>query len=215
MLLLAEVKQAGQVVGAFLSLFQCFLIAQRQLAEEVEERHAGLTGKAANPSATTIEGPSSGYGVADKGGAKTSDVVNWKLRMFNEAPGTNDNAGGMMTNYTIVDTVDKPYGFTGRVYYDTYRATSASGTKVTKSPQYLFTIGTRKISENELDRDEKVRFSSGSTLAAAGNREVKIGNAADDSDDDWFSFGSGVKSGKVKLERDAKGKEILTKDLIY
>ena len=33
MLLLAEVKQAGQVVGAFLSLFQCFLIAQRQLAE--------------------------------------------------------------------------------------------------------------------------------------------------------------------------------------
>ncbi|MBR3146861.1 MAG: Cna B-type domain-containing protein [Eubacterium sp.] len=170
----------------------------------------GLSEKSGNPTETTIEGPSSGYGTAYKGGAKVSDVINWKLRMFNEAPGKNAEANGMMTDYTIVDTVDSPFGFTGRIYYDMYRNTSSSGTKVTKSTQYLFTIGSRKIAENEAGRDTKIRFSSGNTLTASGYRDVNIGSAEDDSDDDWFSFGSGAKSGKVKLERNAKGKEILT-----
>jgi hypothetical protein len=94
----------------------------------IQKTIGGLTEKANNPTDTTVEGPSSGYGLAYKGGAKTSDVVNWRVRMYNEAAGTNDNAGNMMTNYTIVDTVDSPFGFTGRVYYDMYKATSATST---------------------------------------------------------------------------------------
>ena len=172
----------------------------------------GLTQKLDAPTvtATSIEGSQGSasaanlYGSAYKGGAKSSDVVNWKLRVYNETVGKNENASGMMTNYKVVDTVDAPYKFTGQVFFNLYKAGSANGTRATSASQYLFTIGSRKTT------DTSVRFSSGSTLSNTGFRNVRIGDANDDSDDDWFSFGSGTTGGKVKLEKDADGNEVLT-----
>lgn len=180
---------------------------------------AGTTARAMNPSATTIEGSqgsaSALYGTAYAGGAKTNHIINWRLRVFNEATGTgkNDDAGGLMENYSVVDTVDSPYAFTGQVFYNIYRANSSSGTRIGSS-QYLFTIGSRKVwAVDQTPGAEMVRLSTGSSLSASGNRQVRIGDAEDDSDDDWFQFGTGLKSGRVKLEKTDEGKEVMTIEL--
>ena len=91
------------------------------------------------------------------------------------------------------------------VFYNLYSDNNtASGQRRTPSSQYLCTIGTRK------EGDTSVRFSQGSTLSGTGARDVRIGSAEDDSDDDWFVCGTGAKDARVKLEKNKDGQEVLT-----
>ncbi|MGI6220965.1 MAG: leucine-rich repeat protein [Coriobacteriales bacterium] len=171
----------------------------------VQKAIGGKTPRVDNPTATTIQGskgstPSALYGSAYVGGAVASDIINWRLRVFSEAGSDDGDVAGTMMGYTVVDTVDGPYRFTGQVFYNMYRA----GSKQTRNSQYLFTLGSRA------DGDTQVRISSGGGLSASGWRMLNIGSAEDDSDDDWFQFGTGTRSGKVKIEQDADGREIMT-----
>ena len=162
----------------------------------------GLTSRKANPTPTTIEGSRGNdaalYGSKYIGGAKTSDVINWRVRVFNEAGNGNNEVGGTMTDYTVTDTMVTPFGFTGQVFYNTYRD---NGSRRTPTSQYLFTLGSRT------EGDTQVRIGSGNSV---GNATLPIGVAEDDSDDQWFTFGTGTKAGQVKLERNAAGEEVLT-----
>ena len=94
------------------------------------------------------------YTDAAKGGSayigtvSRTSIVNWMLRSYNEG-GIGSNS---MEDYTIVDTVDAPYRFTGNFFYDYY---SVDGTKMTSNSVPIFSLGGR--SEN----DTTVKISTG------------------------------------------------------
>jgi hypothetical protein len=167
----------------------------------------GKTGRSNSSDPYAIEGSKGSdgrlYGTAYEGGARTSDVINWRLRVFDEA-GMGDRAvKGSMEDYTVTDTVVSPFSFTGQVFYNLYKSGTASGTRLTSSSQYLFTLGSRK------EGDTSVRIQAGSSLGS-GSTMLAIGSAEDDSDDTWFSFGTGAAAGQVKIERDNDGQEVMT-----
>ncbi|MBO5556543.1 MAG: Cna B-type domain-containing protein, partial [Oscillospiraceae bacterium] len=169
----------------------------------VQKTVGGTTIRQPNANPATIEGSKGSdaalFGSQYVGGAKTSDVINWRVRVYNEAGNGNEEVGGTMTDYTVTDTMVTPFGFTGQVFYNLYRISGNS--RRTPSSQYLFTLGSRT------EGDTEVRIGSGSGV---GTSTLHIGVAEDDSDDQWFTFGSGARIGKVKLERNANGEEVLT-----
>lgn len=96
------------------------------------------------------------------GTVQRTSIVNWLLRAYNEG-GTGSNS---MEDFTIVDTVDAPYMFTGNFFYDYY---SLNNTKMTNASVPIFSLGAR--SEN----DTTVRISTGqgsSTLTLNGTITV-------------------------------------------
>ena len=160
----------------------------------------GSTPVITNVSANTIQGSrgsNSGalYGTPYVGGLKSSDVVNWRIRVFAE--------NNSMTDYTIVDTVDTPYKFTGQIFYNMYRQSGSGTVKENSASWYLFTLGSRTAD------DTKVRIAAGQSVDS-NSRMLNIGSAEDDSDDEWYSFGSGKTAGKVKIEKLSDGREQMT-----
>ena len=109
-------------------------------------------------SPTTTILPSGVYGTRYTDGSKTgtpytgtvarTSIVNWVIRAYNEG-GSGSNS---MEDYTIVDTVDSPYRFTGNFFYDYY---SLDGTKMTNSSVPLFSLGGRT------EGDTAVKISTG------------------------------------------------------
>ena len=102
--------------------------------------------------------PNSIYGSKYTDGSKTgspyvgtiarTSVANWMIRAYNEG-GIGSNA---MEDYTIVDTVDAPYRFTGNFFYDYY---NLHGVKMTSSSVPVFSLGGRT------ENDTTVRISTG------------------------------------------------------
>lgn len=91
-------------------------------------------------------------GTAYTGTVSRTSIVNWMIRAYNEG-GSGSNS---MEDYTIVDTVDAPYMFTGNFFYDLY---STSGTKITTGDSIpLFSLGGRSAN------DTTVKISTGSSL---------------------------------------------------
>lgn len=96
------------------------------------------------------------------GTVQKTSIVNWMIRAFNEG-------GNSMEDYTIVDTVDAPYMFTGNFFYDCY---SLNNEKMTSASVPIFSLGAR--SKN----DTTVRISTGqgsSTLTLDGTITVNGG----------------------------------------
>ena len=125
--------------------------------------------------------------------ALISDIVNWRIRVYNE--------GGIGTNsledYKVEDTVESPYQFTGEVFYNLYET---SGSRVTPSSVSLFSIGARQTGSDTVRIYETNSPSSGTsyhTLTINGS-EVSL------------------RDGKVfvKIERDSNGHEKMTVRLV-
>ena len=91
------------------------------------------------------------YGNAYSGTTSFSDIVNWRLDVYNESPYVGENS---MSEFTITDKVDAPYAFTGQVFY---RITGPNNTATAYNNAYqpLFTLGARS------EGDTKVRIVEG------------------------------------------------------
>lgn len=160
----------------------------------------------------TIEGPTATYsaetmyGTPYKGGLTTQDIVNWRVRVLNESGTGNKDVSATIEDYTVRDMMATPYSFTGQVFYNMYRASSAAGERRTVKSQPIFTLGSRK------EGDTSVKIASGD---ATPSTNLLIGTVENDDDDDWFTFGAGTAAGRVKIERvtadgSDKGKEVMT-----
>lgn len=94
------------------------------------------------------------------GTVQRTSIVNWEVRVYNEG-GVGSNS---MEDYTIVDTVDAPYMFTGNFFYDQY---SLNGTLMTSSSTPVFSLGGR------VEGDTTIRISTGTnTLELNGTITV-------------------------------------------
>ena len=189
-------------------------LERAEVVPGVQKVIGGLTSYSNGTSPTRIEGSngtSSLYGSAYTGGAKSNDVVNWRLRVYDDSGSGNEDVVNTVVNYTVVDTVNEPYLFTGRVFYNMYQANSAAGTRVTPQSQYLFTLGPRSESDTI---GTEVLISAGNSGLNTNGPKIRIGSAEDDADDSWYTFNTGKKEGRVKIERDAKGQEVLTIKLV-
>ncbi len=168
----------------------------------IQKTVQGHTAVKTNPAADTIQGSrgsdSALYGTPYTGGVRTSDIVNWRVRVFAE-----ENS---MINYKVEDVMDDPYLFTGQVFFNSYKKNGTSTIRETSNSVYLFTLG------NRTEGDTKVRINSGSSISAS-SRMLNIGSAENDSDDDWFVFGTGDRIGRVKIEKLEDGREKMTIEL--
>lgn len=100
--------------------------------------------------ASTQISPNSIYGSVYDSGAKLgtpyigtiarTSVANWLIKVYNEG-GIGSNS---MEDFTIVDTVDPPYMFTGNFFYDYY---DVGGTLMTTSSMPIFSLGGREAND--------------------------------------------------------------------
>lgn len=150
-------------------------------------------------------GNTSRFGTKYAYSCSSSDIINWRLCLYNEgeANTSDEDIVGMMSDYRVVDTVAAPYSFTGRVFYNLFRHTASTNSPSTYASQYLFTLDRRT------EGDTSVRIGAGTSLSNSG-ATLHIGSAEDDSDDQWYQFGTDTKEGRVKIERDADENEVMT-----
>jgi hypothetical protein len=154
----------------------------------IQKSVGGVTSVVTNATEKTVQGSTDGYGTKYSGMTTANSVVNWKLRIFSESE---LNGGNTLVNYTVTDTMDAPYAFTGQVRMDLY---TSAGQKYTTFN--LFTLGSRTQDDTEVAIN-----TAGSTDESNGNWTKITVNG------DAVKFASG--NGTVQLLRDETGKETL------
>lgn len=97
-------------------------------------------------------------------GASTSSIINWGVTLYN-------NGTMPIYDYTITETMEKEYGFTGTVKYDLYDNTGTQPS-LTAANNYLFTI------EREGDTGIKLTGSTTRTNPLADTLSLTIGGDA-------------------------------------
>ena len=135
-------------------------VLRQKIAPGIKKTVGGVSPVASdlNITDTTVLGSKSSdgakYGNAYSGTTSFSDIVNWKLDVYNESPYVGENS---MSEFTVTDKVDAPYAFTGQVFY---RITGPNNTSTTYNNAYtpLFTLGARS------EGDTKVRIVEGQNV---------------------------------------------------
>ena len=103
-------------------------LSRGEITPGLQKTVGGVTPrKDANATYTTDQGSTNGsYGEKYTGTVLRTDVINWRLRVFNESRKVQDDTN-MLSDYTITDTVQAPYAFTGSVFMNIGSSSGASG----------------------------------------------------------------------------------------
>ncbi|MBQ8996171.1 MAG: leucine-rich repeat protein [Oscillospiraceae bacterium] len=123
-------------------------VTRGKVTPGIQKTVGGTTLVKTNPDYKTVQGSTGysdwssnykfNYGNKYNGMVQLSHVINWRVRVYNDTV-TDQPTNGMM-GFTLEDTVDAPYGFTGEVYVGLY---SGNGEPIWQ-PRKLFTIASRK-----------------------------------------------------------------------
>lgn len=125
------------------------------------------------------------YGTSISGTASFTDIVNWKLDVYNESPYTGENS---MSDFTITDTVEAPYAFTGEIFYKTL---GPGNQDVSDGYQKIVTLGPRK------EGDTQVKL-----LSVYGTPSLTINGPA-------YKYSQNNGEYSIQLLRDENGNETL------
>ena len=151
------------------------------------------------------------FGTSYQGTVRTDEVVNWKIRVFNDA----DKDGNILKDYTLIDTVDAPYAFTGRCIYEIFDHT---GRRISSDrPEY----GTTELFsfKRRTPDDTEVNWTFGQTYPSDYNSRYQLGtervfgrlvDSALYSDYPELYPEHVLNRGTVRIDRDDSGKETLT-----
>jgi hypothetical protein len=162
----------------------------------IQKSVGGVTPVVTDATDKTIQGSTDGYGTKYTGMTTTDSVINWKLRIYSES-GT--EGGNSLINYTITDTMDAPYAFTGVATMKLYTA-AGKEYKRTFTP---FVLGSRT------ENDTEVAFNKVGQTAESSKFWTTITVNGDPVEFGAVSGGVWYKYGTVQLLRDANGKETL------
>ncbi|MBO5556709.1 MAG: leucine-rich repeat protein, partial [Oscillospiraceae bacterium] len=106
----------------------------------------GISAKVKGDDPKTIQGSRSGdFGDKYTGAVKAGEVINWRVRVYNESNRASDG-GNILSRYTLTDTVEPPYAFCGEVFATLY---NSSGTAHNSTA--LFALGNRTIDDQQVE----------------------------------------------------------------
>lgn len=138
--------------------------------------------------ATILGSKFDSYGSSYDSSVTISDVINWRIKVFNEV----DGVGSGYDDYYVIDKVNAPYQFTGSVFY---RIRNNAGSVIGGNGTTIFQIGGR------FENDTSVNLYRGSNTSSLTTLTVN-GPPVE------FSTTSGDHS-TVQLLRDEDGNETL------
>ena len=105
----------------------------------------GISARIKGDNPKTIQGSRSGsFGDKYTGAVKAGEVINWRIRVYNESNRASDG-GNILTKYKLTDTVEPPYAFTGEVFATLYNSSGTAHNTIS-----LFTLGNRSIDDTEV-----------------------------------------------------------------